>query len=167
MESEASVEAVLVGALGAMLDASFTTLEDLWVTMGAPVCLTFDTGRLFIFKDVPSFHLPLDVLTSSSVLRTVLWLVESRAMAENIRNGDNKILFRAYKGDVTLDSAEDTIRKALWVCVAHREGWVPVWSFLMNKYVEAVGEGRKVEINRVLDILKHFERQVFLTSPTC
>lgn len=159
------VRNMVIGALPAMVEECFTTLDDLWVTTESPLALSFDTSRMYLFRGVTDFYLPLNVLTSSEVLRCLLWMIESRSMGENIRTSENKILFRSFKGDVTLDVADNEIRNILWSIVADKVGLLPVWSFLMNKYVSNLASA-SVTLYRTRSTLKHFERLTSRSSPS-
>jgi len=82
-----------------------TTVQDIWIH--------FDSTKLFLFKDNTTVHVPINIMTRTPVLEMILWLIESRSMMENIRNSENRILFRVFKGNANLDTHDNTIRNAL------------------------------------------------------
>jgi hypothetical protein len=161
-------------------------LDTLYETMKQDIWLHFDSAKLFIFKDNDKVHLPINIMTKTSVLNMILWLIESRSMMENIRNSDNRILFRVYKGNARLDSSDNAIRNELWlslVCNVDQElTYGDVWKYLALKRVEVMDELEKMEINdstedlyqsksiehlRLISTLKYFEELASRSIQTC
>lgn len=126
-------------------------LDILYETTKQDICLHFDSAKLFIFKDNHKVHLPINIMTKTSVLNMILWLIESRGMMENIRNSDNRILFRVYKGNAQLDSRDNAIRNELWLSlvgnVDNELTYGDVWKYLAKKRVKVMDELEKMEIN--------------------
>ncbi len=96
-------------------------------------------------------------------------------MMENIRNADNRILFRVFKGNANLDSQDNTIRNALWIALVENGAltYGEVWSYLILKRVVLMGylesfeltdqneeeyQFKSVELLRLESTIKYFEQ---------
>ncbi len=144
-----------------------TTVQDIWIH--------FDSTKLFLFKENSTVHVPINIMTRTPVLEMILWLIESRSMMENIRNADNRILFRVFKGNANLDSQDNTIRNALWIALVENGAltYGEVWSYLVLKRVALMGylesfeltdqneeeyQFKSVELLRLESTIKYFEQ---------
>ena len=89
--------------------------ELLYYTMNEDISIEFDDRRLYLFKDNRNFFIDIDVRTPCEILELLLFLIVEKEMCENIRNSDNHIWFRAYKGNSFLDCQENIIRNELFL----------------------------------------------------
>lgn len=151
-------------------------LDVIYETMKQDIWIHFDSAKFFIFKDNDKVHIPINIMTKTPILRMILWLIESRSMGENIRNAENRILFRVYRGNAQLDSKDNSLRNELWTSlVGNVDGEITygdVWSYLALKRTVLLGtlentevtdeneeeyHTKSVELLRLESTLKHFE----------
>lgn len=160
-------------------------LDTIYETMTQDIWVHFDSAKLFLFKDNSTVHIPINIMTRTPVLEMILWLIESRSMVENIRNAENRILFRVFKGNASLDSKDNTIRNALWIALVgnvHALSYGDVWSYLARKRVTLMGhlesmvltdniedeyQVKSVELLRLESAIKHFEQLACHSVHSC
>lgn len=83
--------------------------------MACDIAIRFDTSKVYLFENNEDVVIPINAMTDNAVLKMVLWLIKRREMVENIRNAENKILFRVYKRNIKLNAHARIFRQALWV----------------------------------------------------
>lgn len=160
-------------------------LDTIYETMTQDIWVHFDSAKLFLFKDNSTVHIPINIMTRTPILEMILWLIESRSMVENIRNAENRILFRVFKGNASLDSKDNTIRNALWIALVgnvHALSYGDVWSYLARKRVTLMGhlesmmltdniedeyQLKSVELLRLESAIKHFEQLACHSVHSC
>lgn len=161
-------------------------LDIIYETMNQDIWIHFDSAKFFIFKDNDVVHIPINIMTKTPILRMILWLIESRSMSENIRNSENRILFRVYKGNAQLDSRDNSLRNKLWTSlVGNVDGemtYGDVWSYLARKRVTLLGiientdltdeneeqyQTKIIELLRLESALKHFEELASRSVHSC
>jgi hypothetical protein len=161
-------------------------LDMIYKTMNQDIWVHFDSAKFFIFKDNDTVHIPINIMTKTPILRMILWLIESRGMSENIRNAENRILFRVYKGNAKLDSSDNSLRNELWTSlVGNVDGeltYGDVWSYLARKRATLMGtvetmdvadeneeqyQSKIVELLRLESALKHFEALASRSVHSC
>lgn len=187
-----NIKQVLLDSVGVIIQETMDAnpgadpLEILYETTKQDIWLHFDSTKLFIFKDNSKVHIPINIMTKTPILQSILWLIESHSMLENIRNSENLILFRVYKGNSTLDCMANEIRNGLWAALpGNIDSYLQhadVWKFLIHKnnalrreletmVVTDETEGKYhdkcIERLRVESTLKYFEELASRSIHSC
>lgn len=89
-------------------------LDLLHQSLNEDISIEFDDRRLYLFKNNRDIFIEIDVRTPCEILELLLFLITEKQMSENIRNAENRIWFRSYKGNSFLDCQKNEIRNELF-----------------------------------------------------
>lgn len=161
-------------------------LDVLYESFKCDVELSFGSEFIFLFVNDKVFNkdivIDMNNNTPRGIVYSIIDIIKSRQMAENIRDGNNKIIFRGFKGNNSLNDKDYKFRDKLWIeaCgyIHEKEGFLMVWRYLYLKYINlgivdftkeenlpSVLESLRVK-NVLLAIQSHFDSFNFTGKPS-
>lgn len=115
-------------------------LDVLYESVVRDIDISFDSDAVYIFSGDRSISIELnDSTTPNKLSKSLVEIIRTRQMAENIRDQNNKILFRGYKGNTSLNKVTYEFRNELWkgaaALVDKKEGILIIWRKLFLKFI--------------------------------
>jgi hypothetical protein len=109
-----------------------TLLESLYPFVTENIALNFDSQNIYLTKS-HLFGVPIDESSPLELIQMIKNLIEMRLMGENIRNSSNRIHFRCYADNVSLDTKDNFLRSRLFICACDALSSLSVSIFLFTK----------------------------------
>lgn len=126
-------------------------LNKLYVYITDPLDMNFDSAFLYLTKNPDDMGIPIGESSSTEFLVMIKTIIEMQLMSENIRNDSNRIHFRSFVNNVTLDTKHNTIRIKIFMDAADTVGFDRVLKFLVHKLVQT--RSNKTKLSKVSDDL--------------
>ena len=126
-------------------------LNKLFVYITEPLDMNFDSAFLYLTKNPDDLGIPIGESSSTEFLVMIKTIIERQLMTENIRNDSNRIHFRSFVNNVTLDTKHNTIRIKIFMVAAETVGFDRVLKFLVHKLVQT--RSKKSKLLKVSDDL--------------
>lgn len=133
-------------------------LDVLYESVVRDVDISFDSDAVYLFSGDRSISILLNESTPLVLTKSLVEIIRTRQMTENIRDQNNKILFRGYKGNTSLNKVSYEFRNELWKGAAslvdEKEGILIVWRKLYLKFINLQNVGDDENLNQVLECIR-------------